>query len=227
VASGIPVYRGEDKSRYDDPDALRYAFASTLHKDPGGFWTRFRGWRAELRRARPNAGHVALATLEQRAQRFLLATQNVDDLHYRAGSVRIVKLHGDAFALRCRDASCRLATFRWSSDPDDDTSAEVPVCPLCETIARPDVVLFGEGGFDRWEPVRKFVAEGVEIVLLVGTSGVVEVPTQLIQLARAKGPVWVATVNPRPPEGELASLVDAQVLGRSEEILPRLVESPT
>jgi NAD-dependent deacetylase len=204
VASGIQVYRGAAGSRYDDPDALRYAFASTLHADPEGFWARFRRARAALRAARPNPAHEALVALEGRARRFLLATQNVDDLHRRAGTRALAELHGNAFRVRCL-AGCGA--------PAVESEAERCVCG---GWTRPDVVLFGEGEPGRWEPVHAFARSEVSVVLLVGTSGVVAVPQELLALVPR---AWVVEVNPRP---EVAG-VHARIAAPAEEALPLLV----
>lgn len=223
VASGLPTYRGAEDSLYQDPERLRDWFASTLRRDPAGFWARFVERRAELRRAAPNAGHVALAALERAAGGdLLLATQNVDDLHRRAGSERVVELHGNALLERCLDETCGAPVWRSESDA---LAGAAPACPRCAGPARPDIVLFGEGADARWEPLRAFV-EGapVDVVLLVGTAGVVEVPTQAVELARSRGAPYVVELNPRPSDAPgLTGLVDAHLIARAEEALPALV----
>ncbi len=203
VASGIPVYRGAAGSRYDDPETLRYAFASTLRKDPAGFWERWAPRWEELRRAQPNAAHRALVAIEERSKRFLLATQNVDDLHRRAGTKALAELHGNAFRTRCLEG-CG-APVRVS---------ESPKC-VCGGWARPDVVLFGEGAPEKWEPVHEFCRGEVSVVLLVGTSGVVEVPAELMRLVPG---AWVVEVNPRPE----VETVNARISMKAEEALPLL-----
>ena len=111
VASGLPVYRGASQSLYDDPDALRYAFAKTLHADPEGFWKRWARRRASLRATKPNPGHEALVRLARSRKRFLLATQNVDDLHRRAGNEGVVELHGNALREKCLDYACKAPAW--------------------------------------------------------------------------------------------------------------------
>lgn len=219
VASGLPTYRGDEQSRYADKRALQDAFGSTIRKDPAGFWDRFRQRRAELQAASPNAAHHALSELARCSPSFCLATQNVDGLHGRAGSVGVVELHGNAFRERCLDDAC--STDPW---PAADLTAGLPHCPTCGGVARPDLVLFGEGDDARWTPLRSFVAEGVDVLLLVGTSGVVSVPTQLCQLVREAGPAWIAEINPRPTDqDELRSLLDDQFAFPAEVLLPALV----
>ena len=218
VASGLPTYRGDRESLYADPERLRAGFGSTLRADPAAFWRVWRPKRRLLRAARPNPAHAAIAALERRTTRFLLATQNVDGLHRAAGSRDPVELHGDALTERCLDEACGAG--RWPADPaHDEEGADFPRCPRCGGPARPDVVLFGEGADHRWEPIRAFLAAPVDVVLLVGTSGTVPVPEELIRLARAAGPTWVVDLGPAPSVAE----VDEQVVGTAEALLPALV----
>ncbi len=225
VASGLPTYRGAEDSVYADPARLRDAFGSTLRRDPAAFWARFAPRRAALRAARPNAAHEALAALERGPAELLLATQNIDALHERAGSQRVVELHGNAAREACL-AGCGAAPWASSADEDAAAAASPPRCPGCGGVARPDVVLFGEGGDERWAPVRAFVTAGaVDVVLLVGTAGVVEVPGQLVALARETSRPWVVEVNPRPSEA-LDALVDARVVAPAEVALPLMVSEP-
>lgn len=217
VASGLPTYRGEQESLYADPERLRAAFGSTLRKDPEGFWGVWRAKRRMLRAARPNAGHAAIVVLEAVKPRFLLATQNVDGLHRAAGSREPVELHGNALTERCL-AECTRE--RWAANPaHEEEGAPFPTCPRCNGPARPDVVLFGEGADHLWAPIRAFLTAPVDVVLLVGTSGTVPVPEELIRLARAAGPTWVVDLSPAPSVAE----VDEQVVGKAEEMLPALI----
>lgn len=217
VASGLRTYRGAEESLYADPARLRLAFGSSLRRDPGAFWREWRPRRRELRAARPNPGHAALVVLEARLPRFLLATQNVDDLHRRAGSRAPVELHGNALLERCL-AECPGPPWPApeASDVDD---APAPTCPRCGGPARPDVVLFGEGADARWEPVRDFARAGVDLVLLVGTSGTVAVPEELLRLVRAAGPTWVVDLNLTPA----VAGADAALAGRAGGLRPALL----
>lgn len=221
VASGLQTYRGSERSLYANPEALKAAFGSTIRKDPVGFWARFHPRRAQLQKAEPNPAHLALVELAPLVPRLCLATQNVDGLHQRAGSEEVIELHGNGLWERCLDGACSQP--RWRAP---ENSEGVPTCPTCGKTARPDVVLFGEGADERWAPLRAFVAAGVDVVLLVGTSGVVPVPTEVCRLARSQGTVWIAELNPRPTEDtELTRWIDLQVPLAAEAALPALVEA--
>lgn len=124
--------------------------------------------RAQLREVRPNAAHEALATLERVwATRgdFLLVTQNVDDLHERAGSQNLLHMHGELRKLRC--AACN-AVAQWAEDAGTDTE-----CPACrhKGAMRPDIVWFGEMPY-YMEPVFAALAQA-DVFCAIGTSGVV------------------------------------------------------
>ena len=221
VASGLSTYRGDEHSVYEDEQALKDAFGSTIRKDPAGFWARFEKRRKRFRQAKPNAAHDALVVLGRRFSHFCLATQNVDNLHSRAGSKRVVELHGNGLRERCLDEACPQTPWRAGV-----SSQGLPTCPTCGQTARPDVVLFGEGDDSRWEPLRRFLAQGVDVVLLIGTSGVVPVPTQVCQLVRQHESVWIGELNPRPTdESELKALVNAQFAFAAEDVLPALARA--
>lgn len=224
VASGLPTYRGATSSLYQDPAMLRLASGSALRADPAGTWRAFAALRAGSRAVRPGPGHEAVARLaravEGRAEggRALVCTQNVDGLHRGAGSAGVVELHGSLGRARCLDDACPAAPWELV----EPAPLDVPACPWCGGPARPDVVLFGEGDDAPWAPVRDHLARPVDVVLLVGTSGVVPVPAELIRLARAAGPTWVLDVNPSPSiDG-----VDAALRGAAEDVLPSLADGP-
>ncbi|MGE3852581.1 MAG: NAD-dependent deacetylase [Planctomycetota bacterium] len=226
VASGLPVYRGETGSRYDEPDALRHAMAGTLREDPAAYWRRFGMRRAEFLACTPNAAHRMLAqfigSAGERQQQVLLTTTNIDNLHRRAGSHDVIEMHGNAFYLRCLDDDCDSPAVRDETDPDASTTAEIPRCRRCGNLMRPDVVLFGEGAPAKWQPVRDFAAAGgVDVAVLIGLSGVVTVDASLLACIVEHGPrPWVLDVNPRPRlEGRV---IDAVVRAAAEEAVPAL-----
>jgi NAD-dependent deacetylase len=167
----------------------------------------------------PNPGHAALAAAEERlGDRFLLVTQNIDGLHQRAGSRRVIEIHGSLFRTRCFD--CELPEF-------DDTSAQSapPRCQACGGRLRPAVVWFGE----MIDPavlrrIAAFIDEARRkklAFLAVGTSGAVYPAAGLVLEARgAGGQTWL--VNAEPPENR--SAFHHFVQGPSGRILPELFE---
>ncbi len=211
-------------------------------RNPDGLWQRFRpeelanvdaflrnpvlvqGWyahrRAVVEDARPNAGHEALAELERlvtaRGGDFLLATQNVDGLHARAGSERVVELHGALTRSYCIDCGREAHEAELASI----ASGEPAHCPDCAGLLRPDVVWFGETLPEGAMEAAAQAAARADVFLSVGTSAVVYPAAGLPLIAKQEG-AYVAEVNPTP--SEIAFRLDEQVCGRAGEVLPLLV----
>ena len=208
-------------------------------RDPGGLWQRFRpeelanveaflrnpvlvqGWYAHRRRivqeTEPNAGHHALVALERRVPDFTLVTQNVDDLHRRAGSRRVVELHGNLTRSYCIDCAAPAA------EADLDAAHDAPVrCARCGGYIRPDVVWFGEQlPADALEAAYA-AAERADVFLTIGTSAVVYPAAHLPVHAGASG-AYVAEINVEP--SAVAARVDEVLLGRAGEVLPALLRA--
>lgn len=189
--SGVPVFRGPGglwEGHRPEELATPRAFA----EDPERVWRWYR-WRLErVEAARPHAGHLALARLETSAgpDRVTLITQNVDGLHQRAGSRRVLELHGAIHRARCT-ARCGRTAPASEVDPADSR------CPDCSGRLRPDVVWFGE----TLDPERVGAAveavEACDCLWVVGTSALVHPAAALPELAAARG-APVVEVNPEP-----------------------------
>jgi NAD-dependent deacetylase len=217
--SGIPTFRDALTGLWANYSAEDYATASAFRRDPA----RVFGWYAWRRRmaaqAQPHPGYYALARLEQLVDQQVIVTQNVDGLHARAGSGRVVELHGSLHRFSCADAR----------HPIDDAQIPVPVvdgpcdpppCPLCGSPARPDVVWFGEMLPERALAEAWELAASCDVMLVVGTSGLVYPAAQLPYIARGAG-ATVVEVNPEPTEtSKLAHII---CCGPAGEILPALV----
>ena len=161
--SGIPTFRGKD-GYWRNLDPTKLATPEAFARDPELVWQWYRERRQRIRKAQPNAAHEAVAKLAQCADEFLLVTQNVDDLHERAGLAKaeMVQIHGDIFLTKCSRCdfgdtgrggspeppapramyphSGRLRSIAPTSERDDD----LPCCPKCGALMRPGVVWFGE-----------------------------------------------------------------------------------
>jgi NAD-dependent deacetylase len=173
-----------------------------------------------VRAAAPNAAHLALARAEARLrqdQRFLLVTQNVDGLHARAGSARVVELHGSVLRTRCPRDGCALEPY---ADVEPH-GGPAPTCPHCRAILRPDVVLFGEPlpAEGEWEVKRAL--RDCDLFVAIGTSGTVSPAADYVRAAEYAGArtVLVNLEPMRPPNPYFLE----QHLGRAEEILPKLL----
>lgn len=166
--------------------------------------------------AEPNAAHRVLARLEDLGLVKAVITQNVDGLHQRAGSRRVIELHGSIWRVRCTACGHR---WRLTRPPED---GELPIrCPRCGALARPDVVWFGEPLPDHalreaWEEASK-----ADLVIVVGTSGVVEPAGSIPVYAWERGAL-VVNVNPEPNRYSNIAAVD--VRERAAPFFERLAE---
>lgn len=221
--SGVPTFR--------DPDGLWQTFRPEELANVEAFLanpTLVQGWYAHRREVVetvvPNAGHRALAALERwvvgRGGEFLLATQNVDGLHERAGSERLVELHGSLRRSHCLDCAKPAPP---PTGPAEDGGG-VARCAACGGLVRPDVVWFGEMLPEEAIERATQAAALADVYLSVGTSAVVYPAAGLPQIAR-QGGAYVAEVNPTP--SDIAWRLDEQVRGTAGAVLPELVARVT
>ena len=217
--SGVPTFRGPNGLWRDfSPEEL--ATPEAFERDPRLVWEWYEWRRERIRAAQPNAGHRALAELERRKSGdvrrgpgFTLITQNVDGLHDRAGSRRVLKLHGDIWLARCVGCGAEERN-------EEAPLTEIPPRCRCGSLLRPGVVWFGEPlPAAAWD--EAFAASrSAQVFMVVGTSGVVYPAAGLVEVARRSG-AKVAIVNPEATSlDESATWV---LRGPSGEILRRLI----
>ncbi|WP_336923126.1 ADP-ribosylglycohydrolase family protein [Aquipuribacter sp. SD81] len=246
VASGLPAYRtpatatGGPVSPYADDELPPELDGRLLLGSLPAVWSAWGPRRTEILAARPNAAHLAIAAWLAAAPtgaRRTLVTQNVDDLHERAAGLPVTAtatgggptespvahLHGQLLVSRCvRDPACHRA-------PDAATWSEPPSCPGCGGPLRPDVVLFGEPvDLDAQWQARRAV-RACDVLLAVGTSGMVSSASALLRYARDVGALTVA-VNPDhaapdglPLHGSAPDRYDVHVRAPAEVALPLLL----
>jgi len=210
--SGIPTFRGENGlwSKYR-PEEL--ATPEAFFRNPRFVWEWY-AWRIGLViNAKPNPAHKALAELEKMGFLKLTITQNVDNLHERAGTKRLVKLHGDILTARCVSCGYKLHM----SEPPKEIP---PKCPSCGDIMRPDVVWFGEP-----LPVKALekafeYARRADAIIVVGTSGVVY-PAGIIPHVVKNSGGTVIEVN--IAESGITEIADIFLKGAAGKVLPELV----
>lgn len=210
--SGLPTFRDADglwEGHRPEDVATPEAFAA----DPGLVQRFYDARRAALASVEPNAAHRALARLEEHlGDDFFLITQNIDDLHQRAGSRRVLPMHGrlrSAYCLQCEERS------HWTGP-----LADQPPCPACGARElRPDVVWFGEvpHGLARIEKAL----EHADLFVSIGTSGVVYPAAGFAMVARAAGARTVE-LNLEPSDG--AALFDETRHGPATALVPAWVE---
>jgi NAD-dependent deacetylase len=210
--SGVPTFRGPD-GLWRRHRAEELATPEAFARDPKLVWEWY-DWRRQLiAGCRPNAAHHAIATLEASVPEFLLITQNVDGLHPKAGNRKLVEFHGNLWRVRC------LAEGSLSENLQTPLPSLPPRC-ACGALLRPDVVWFGEALPTAAVRQAHDAAESCDLMLIVGTSSLVQPAASLPRIAKAHG-AYVVEVNLEPTP--LTSLVDEAHHGRAGEILPRLL----
>lgn len=211
--SGVPTFREAQTGLWAQYDPTELATPAAFKRNPRLVWDWY-AWRRELvSAAQPNAGHLALVQLEQHIPRFTLITQNVDGLHRRAGSERVIELHGNLFRFIC-EAHHHPVTD-WKGD-----QRVPPHCAVCGSLVRPDVVWFGEPLPADALREALAAARSADVFLTIGTSGVVQPAASLPAEAAAAGAILVE-IN--PDETPLSRTMDYQLRGAAGDILPALV----
>lgn len=186
--------------------------------NPDLVWDWYQHRRKVVREVAPNDGHRALAAMEKFFRDFTLVTQNVDGLHARAGSQKILEVHGNilrSYCLKCGE----FPSAEYLEKLADSGKA---LCPRCTTgLLRPDVVWFGE-----MLPAEVFeqadrAARDCDLFLSIGTSGAVYPAAGLPLIARENG-AYVVEINPKPTE--ISRYMSSLLCGPSAVVLPRLME---
>ena len=214
AASGVPTFRGPGGLwRTYRPEDL--ATPEAFERDPALVWEWYAWRREKVASCQPNAAHDVLARWSQRGH-VRVITQNVDDLHIRAGTRDLIRLHGSLWELKCAN-ECAEGRHPWRDERVPVPEA-APRCPHCHGGARPAVVWFGES-LDRADVDRAADATACDLFLTVGTSAVVYPAAGFVRHAHAHG-AFTAEINLE--ETPASSLVDVSILGAAEDILPRL-----
>ncbi|GMA17354.1 NAD-dependent deacylase [Deinococcus metallilatus] len=215
--SGIPTFRDAQTGHWARFRPEDLASPEAYRRDPETVWQWYAGRYADVTRAQPNEAHIRLAELErEKGEGFFLATQNVDGLHARAGSERLVELHGNLTSARCEE--CGTVT----SLPAPDTFTPPPACPTCGARMRPNIVWFGEYlPEDALEAATRAFQEA-DVALIVGTSGVVY-PAAGLAFETRRGGGAVIEVNPE--ETELTPYMDYSVREVASKGLAALLDS--
>lgn len=217
--SGIPTFRDALTGLWARFAVDEVATEAAFRRRPA----RVFGWYAWRRRlvhaAVPHPGYGALVELERLVPQLVVVTQNVDGLHRRAGSSRVVELHGSLDRFFCLDARHPFPLER-VPEASEDGEVEPPVCPHCGSPVRPGVVWFGEylpqpELANAWE-----LAAGCQVMLVTGTSGLVYPAAELPRIARDAGAA-VVEINPEP--SEVSGWARVVCRGPAGRILPALV----
>ena len=213
--SGLATFRASD-GLWEGHRIEDVCTPEALERNPGMVWEFYSARRAALKNAKPNPAHFALAELEEKlGKRFFLCTQNVDDLHERAGSVRLVHMHGELLKSRC-SAECGTAPVV-DRMVYKDLSA-VGRC-TCGARMRPHIVFFGEVPLEMGRIQQEI--EKATLMVVVGTSGSVYPAASFVHWARQAG---ARTVYVGPERPLNASAFTHVVEGKAGEVLPGLFD---
>jgi NAD-dependent deacetylase len=211
--SGIPTFRDKQTGLWERFDAAQLATAEAFRRDPALVWGWYESRRAAVAHAQPNPAHLAIAEMSRRVPQLDVVTQNVDDLHERAGSTSVLHLHGQLARPYCE--SCRQAHVAAPAE-----SAAPPRCASCGGRVRPGVVWFGESlPAAEWQSAKD-AAQRADVFFCIGTSSSVQPAASLTELAMHAGAV---TVQVNPSETDMDGIVTFACRGPAGTILPSLV----
>lgn len=220
--SGIPTFRDALTGLWGQFNAEKLATLEAFRQDTALVWGWYEWRRLQVSQAQPNAGHRAMAMLEDLIPQVTVITQNVDDLHERAGSQRVIHLHGSLFSPRCSDCGeLHALSFAVPQEPVDHLPLDPPSCPVCQGPIRPGVVWFNEAlPEDAWQ-AAKSACQRADLFFAVGTSGLVWPAAELPHRAHLAGAV-VVRINPDLNGAEDFPTID--IVGNSGEIFPAIIE---
>ncbi len=213
--SGLATFRGSG-GLWEGYHVEEVATPEAWRADPELVWRFYSMRRRDAMAAQPNPGHVALAAIEQKMEgRFYLCTQNVDDLHERAGSHRVHHMHGTLFESRCTACADVFPDKALYQD-----RSELPQCTRCNEPVRPHIVWFGETPLDMEGILHELTL--ATALLVVGTSGSVYPAAGFVRTAKDWG---IRTIYVGPEEPLNADAFDEVQLGPATEVLPSLVSA--
>ena len=196
--SGIPTFRGKDGlwSKYD-PTKLASPWG--FQENPKLVWEWYKWRMSMIMNAKPNPAHYTLALLEKMHILKSIITQNIDGLHQKAGSLNVIEIHGNIWKVKCTVCNYRSRLI----EPPESVP---PHCPKCGAILRPDVVWFGEPlPEDEWSRAIG-EASRCDVMLVIGTSGVVMPAALIPNIAKSKGAI-IVEINPETtPISEIADI---------------------
>jgi NAD-dependent protein deacetylase/lipoamidase len=213
VESGIPPFRGESGlwSKYD-PNVLDL---NHFHLNPIEAWKVIKEIFYDFfGEAKPNAAHFALAEMERQGLLKAVITQNIDNLHYEAGSKEVYEFHGNSRMLICPYCSNKIK----ASDAD---LTDIPLCDKCHAVLKPDFIFFGEGIPELAYSNSVEAAQKTDLIIIIGSTGEVTPASSIPQIAKQKG-AKIIEIN---PEKTLFtdSVTDVFLQGKATEIMSQLL----
>jgi NAD-dependent deacetylase len=221
VPSGIPDFRTPGEGLWEKVDPMEVAHIEAFRRDPARFWSFYRPRLSGLDEVEPNPAHEALAELERRGLLEGIVTQNIDTLHLKAGSERVIEVHGSIRTASCQTcgASFTLEQLEGLFDPDDGAA----ICSGCLGHVKPDVVLFGEMLPAEAMAEAEALAARAELLLCIGSSLEVYPVAGLPSLTLGGGGrLAIVTKGPTPYDADAAVRMDGDVVAELGAVLAHL-----
>jgi NAD-dependent protein deacetylase/lipoamidase len=220
VPSGIPDFRTPGEGIWEKVDPMEVAHIDAFRRDPARFWGFYRQRLQMLGDKQPNGAHRSLAELERRGLLEAVITQNIDTLHSKAGSERVIEVHGSIRTSSCQSCGARIQTAEIEEHFDQVGAA---ICSRCGGNMKPDVVLFGELlPTDAIAEAEKLAA-GADLMLCIGSSLEVFPVAGLPSVTRSRGGgVAIITIGPTPFDSNAVVRMDGDVVADLEAVLAAL-----
>ena len=220
--SGLPTYRGigglYEQEETDEGIPIEAALSGAMfQRDPALTWKYIHQIESSCRDAGPNRAHEIIAELEDRFERVWTLTQNVDGLHHAAGSRQVIDIHGDVHWLVCTRCGHRWRVKDYAGLPIP------PSCPECDSLVRPEVVLFGEMlPMDRVRMLQEQLMRGFDAVFSIGTTSVFPYIAEPVIDARRRGGL---TVEINPGVSEVSHIVEHRLQTGAAAAMQALVDA--
>ncbi|HNX90363.1 MAG TPA: NAD-dependent protein deacylase [Candidatus Omnitrophota bacterium] len=220
--SGLPTYRGisglyNDKNTEDGIPVETALSVVTLRTRPEITWKYIAQIEARCRAATFNKAHEVIAGMDEYFENVTVFTQNIDGFHKAAGSKNIIDIHGDMHRIFCEKCG-------WKKSIRDFSEIAIPpVCPDCGSLARPDVVFYGEQlPYDKVQKLSKELEKGFDAYFSIGTTSVFPYIQQPIMLARAKGR---PTIEINPSDTEVSDIVDIRIRSGAAKAMGEIMKT--
>lgn len=219
--SGIPTFRDKLTGLWTSHDPHRLETADAFRENPALVWSWYLWRRHQVCQAKPNLAHLSITLLANAGWDVSVVTQNIDDLHERAESSPVVHLHGSLMDVKCfachRPAKVTPAQLKVA---EEGQLIEPPRCARCNGKLRPGVVWFGENlPQDAWRPAAQLV-KGCDLLISVGTSGVVMPAADIPGMALAAG---ATVIHVNLEDLELDGADQIMLIGRAGAVLSALL----
>ena len=218
--SGIPTFRDKD-GLWKKYDPLKLASYSAFISNPKLVWDFFYSRQRLVCKAECNDAHTAIGRFENtRPRRSCVITQNIDRLHQRGGSQNVIELHGNIFGMVCMECLKReqYDSFNFF---DKFSEEKIPICPVCNNILKPDVVLFEEQlPIEAWDQAVQLSSQ-CDVMFVIGSSLNVS-PANTLPYYAFKNNAVLIEINPNVTE--MTSLMDFSIRESASKILPKILE---